>query len=703
MRKTTKDSFLEIKNNFKRFISLLLIVLLGVGFFAGVRATSPDMKKTIDTYFDQQDVMDIQVMSTLGITENDLDVIQNLDGVKTVEGTYSKDTLLVVDEKEIVAKVHSLGQLNKVELIEGRLPENENECVVEQKFLSETEKNIGDNITLKDEDDFFSNLDFTIVGTVKSPLYISNERGSTKLGAGKINYYVYIPVEAVDSEVYTECNVLVEGAKELLSLNSNYTDKIEQVKEKIEEIAIEQKEKRYNEIKDDIYEELADAEKTLEEEKEKAYKEISDAEEQIKEAKKEVSDKEEELNKNEQKANQEFNAAKQKLKEGNEQLQKSKEEFEAAKKQALEQIEEANVKLKQLQQNRHDLKNGVQEIENGISSISNNIKEVEVAIKNLQTQIENSTNQDEVTALEQQLNELQEKLLILKTSHEQLSLQKQQLEGNLQQVETGIKTIEDEIEKGTNELNEGEQKLKLAEQELNEQTSELEKTILTTNAQFAEGRKQLEDAKDEINENENLLEEEKQKAEEEIQKAQNEIDDARDEINNLKKPEWYVLDRDSNYGYAQFSQDTERIANIGKVFPVVFFVVAALISLNSMTRMVEEQRVQIGTLKALGYSRAQIIKKYIIYAILATVIGSVIGMAIGFQWLPKLIFDMYATMYVLPDIIIELNWEYAITGFLFASICTVGATIYSSIRELRQNPAELMRAKAPKAGKKVFL
>ncbi len=171
----------------------------------------------------------------------------------------------------------------------------------------------------------------------------------------------------------------------------------------------------------------------------------------------------------------------------------------------------------------------------------------------------------------------------------------------------------------------------------------------------------------------------------------------------INRPEWYILDRDQNVGYVSYIQDTDRVAKLATVFPIVFFVVAALISLTTMSRMVEEERGEIGTLKALGYTKIQIAGKYLVYATLATVIGAVIGMLIGFNILPKIISDMYAMMYNLPPLIIEFNIKYAMIGLLVAGTCTLGATIYSCVKELAQTPATLMRPKAPKPGKRVIL
>lgn len=424
-----KDTIKEIINTRKRFLSILLIVLLGVGFFAGIRAASPDMKKTADTYFDETKMMDIEVISTTGLTENDIKEIQDLQDVEIAEGTYSKDVLTKVDKEEFVLKVHTLSEnINCVKLQQGEMPKNETECVVEESFLKGTNKQIGDTITLEADDTLsepkLKNKEIKIVGTIRSPLYISRERGSTKLASGKINYYIYVPQSEITSNIYTEIYIKVKGAEELDTFTDEYTNKIKEVKDSIKEIA-----------------------------------------------------------------------------------------------------------------------------------------------------------------------ERRTSMLLGPDS------------------------------KST--------------------------TVI--------------------------------------------------------KPEWYILDRSQNTGYASYSQDSERIANIGKVFPVVFFVIAALISLTSMTRMVEEQRVQIGTLKALGYTKGKIASKYIIYAILATLIGGIIGMLIGFRILPQIIYNMYAMMYSLGDIVLSFNPEIAITGLGWALICTVGATIIACCKELNLQPAALMRPKAPKAGKRVLL
>ena len=252
-------------------------------------------------------------------------------------------------------------------------------------------------------------------------------------------------------------------------------------------------------------------------------------------------------------------------------------------------------------------------------------------------------------------------------------------------------------------LDDAEALLLKKEKELSKSEDTFKKTKESTIKSLDEAKKTLDNAYREIVSSSNKLESTKKEAKAKFEDAEIQIKNAKREVEDLKKPTWYILDRHSNLGFYQYDQDTERIKNVGKLFPLVFFVVAILICLTSMTRMVEEERGQIGTLKALGYDNVQIASKYVIYALLATIIGSVVGVLIGFKILPTIIFNMYSMMYNVGKIVIEFNWYYALTGTLIAIFCTVAATLFACYRELKESPASLMRPKSPKAGKRVLL
>ena len=681
MRALNKDNIKEIKNSFKRFVSILVIVLLGVGFFAGIKATSPDMQETLNKYYEDNNVFDVEVISTLGLTNSDIEEIRKIDGVEEVEGAYSTDAIVSIGENEYVAKLHTLPEnINKIDIVQGRLPQSENECVVEERFIEGTGKNIGDTIEFNIEDneegENVLNINkMIIVGTIKSPLYISNERGSSQLGAGKINYYVYLPKEVINSDIYTELYICI-NSENLSSFSNKYDDKIEVLKNNIEEIADVRKEARYNELKDEANAEVDKAQKELDDKKAEAQQQIDEAQAEIDNAKNEledarnkISDSESELKTSRQKANNEFASAENKIAEAKSEIESKEKALENAKAELSNKTSEAEA--------------GIASIEEGISQIDENIVMLE-------------QQKEQLEAMGQDTTQIQN--AIQEANNKKIELQNQKTS-----IQNQLDDAKAQIESGEKQLNDAKQQLEEQENTLNSEKNSTYRQLANAQSEIDKAKQELVDGENEIKEGESELETKKQEAQQEIDEAQAKIDDARDKVNEIKKPDWYILDRDSNTGYVSYSQDTERIANIGKVFPVVFFVVAALISLTSMTRMVEEQRTQIGTLKALGYNKLQIASKYILYALSATVIGSILGMFVGFYTIPVVIFNMYRMMYDVPEFIQEFNSVYAIGGLVIALLCTVGATIYSCTRELRSTPSVLMRPKAPKVGKKVLL
>lgn len=575
-RALLKDSVKEIKNTYKRFISILLMAFLGVGFFAGIRAASPDMLDTIDQYYKEQNVYDIEIISTLGLTNADVDAISQIENIETVDVSFETDGKITTENKETIVKLLTLGELNQTVLLEGNLPTAENECLVEQNFLKAQDKKIGDTIKLEiettkndngDEIQYLKNNEMKIVGTVKSPLYISSDRGTSNLGAGKINYYVYIPKENVNTEIYTKIYVKVKDADKYITSEDDYEDYIEEVKDNIEEIKEERQIARKQGLVDIANQKIVDAENELNTQKQDAETKIQDAEKELADARAEITKGESEINKNK---------------------------------------------------------------------------------KNADTQFANAQKQ----------------------------------------IDEARKLVQTEEAKAQIEL----------------QQTELNNTKKATYAQIEKAKKELNEARIKVEDGEKELEENKAEFNQKIADAEKELADAREKINDIEDAKWYILDRNSNAGYVSFIQDSKSIANIGKVFPLVFFAVAALISLTSMTRMVEEQRMQIGTLKSLGYSQPQIMGKYILYASLASIIGGVTGMCVGFETLPRILWELYKAMYQIKDnISIGFKWQIGGTGLLIISICIIGATLYAVLKELKSTPATLMRPKAPRAGNRVLL
>lgn len=697
-----KDAAMEIKNTYKRFLSIMLIVLLGVGFFVGIKAASPDMKITLDKYFDDQNGMDIQVISTLGLTNSDKESLEKIEGVEKVETSYQLDAILNSGDEEVVVKLETMPtDINKLVIEEGRLPENNNECVVETRFLNLTGHKIGDTVEVitdkiqddGNEKDALKENKLTIVGTVSSPLYISEERGSTKLGSGVIDYYMYIANDNINSEIYTNAYITVAGAKELRSYEDEYDESIEKVKTEIENIAEDRKEERYNEIYDKANSKIEDAQKELDDEKEKAEKELDDAEKKLEDAKDKLEAGERELNNNWATADSEFADAREQLEDAKQELKSQEEEFNLAKQEALDQIEEYNDDLEKLK----NVQTQYNTAKSNLNTKQNEIKELNEELATLDP----ITDAERIQEIQENIESLSKEIYVLNMTIS--SIENELKNQGISDLDNTIKLLQNAITNAKDELAKNEKLIENAKDELEKQEDKLESTITETYNQLYLAQEEIEDGKKEVSENEKKLEDSRKEFNEEIEKAEDKLNDAKKELLEIEKPEWYILDRDQNVGYASYIQDTDRVAKLASVFPVVFFVVAALISLTTMSRMVEEERGEIGTLKALGYTKVQIAGKYLVYATLATVIGAIIGMLIGFNILPKIIADMYGMMYNLPPVIVEFNVRYALIGLLAAAACTLGATIYSCVKELAQTPATLMRPKAPKPGKRVLL
>ena len=681
-----KDSIKEIKNTYKRFLSILLMAFLGVGFFAGLRATSPDMVDTIDEYYDSQNVYDIQVISTLGLTDEDIKEISKIENVDKVIGTYETDGKVLLDNNEDVVKVMSIEEVNKPQLLEGKMPEADNECVVEHNFLVQNNKKIGDTIEIEientknsdgEEIEYLVNKKMKIVGTIKSALYISRDRGTSSLGSGKVDYYLYINKDNINAkEVYTNIYIKVKDSDKLETSSNKYKELISNVKTKIEDKKDEREKARQDELIASATEKLNEAETEFNDKKKEAEEEIANAESEIEEGKKQLEDGEREINKNEQRANEEFASAEAKIKNAKEEISENEE--------ILKQEEEkANEQFKVLEEQKDNFKNRLNETNDAL----------DIAYETYNNILEqlNDPNQDvgSLESLQGQKIGCEENIA--------------KLEGNKNVLESGITEIENGINSGKQKIEDGKAKIELAKIELENQENKYNKTKKSTISQINSAKKELERAKVELESGEQELNEQKIEVQKQLDEAEAELIDARDEIAKIEKPQWYVLDREQNSGYVSFIQDTESVENIGKVFPIVFFLVAVLISLTSMTRMVEEERTQIGTLKALGYNKVQIAGKYVLYASLASIFGGIFGMCVGFILIPKVIWMMYSMMYEIGDISLNFNWTFGTLGLELIFICVVGATIYAVVKELRQTPAILMRPKAPKIGKRVLL
>lgn len=692
-----KDIFREIKISLGRFLSILCIVAIGVAFFAGIKASAPDMKNSADTYFDKYNVQDIQVYSTIGLTKKDVAAIKKIKGVKSVQPSFSMDTLSQIDSTQMVIKVISYGidqKMNKIRVVEGRMPEKENECLVEAS--SATNKlygtfHIGDTIKLQSGTDealskSLKHTKYKIVGTCYNPNYLSYEKGSSNIGSGTVNSFIYIQNTNVLKDYYTEVDVCVKGAKDLDCYSDEYFDVVDPVLKKIKKISNKQIDARIQSYQSE-----------LDEKKQEATDKFKDAENQFNDAQNKIDSGLSEIQSNELK-----------LQNSKDQINQGWNEYYAnlqlldnipTLQNAIAQIEESEKKLPELLSQKEQVENGLQQInaEGDLNTkrtlIQNAIDFIDIALKKL----ENYPDSSDAETIRIKLNEKKELLQGQLSLIDQAIAKKAELEAILPQIQSGIEQIQAGVAKKA-ELQSQLNQLLNAKNELNNAYV----SLINGQAQYEDGVSKIEDAKNELNKSIEQLT--LSKAEFNIQKhdALRELSDAQLEIDKMEG-KWIVLDRNSHYSYRDYGACADRMDGIAKVFPVFFFLVAALVCMTTMTRMVDEQRNEMGTLKALGYSKLQIASKYIIYALIASILGSILGCSLGMYLFPTVIFNAWNTLYNIDQIKFLFQPGLILLASGSVTGITLLATLYSIYSELIEMPSQLMRPKAAKAGKKILL
>ncbi len=816
-----KDFWREIKHTRSRFFSIMILVALSVAFLSGLKATAPDMKRTGDDYLDSLHLADIQVLSTLGLTDDDITSLRAQDKVEDAEGEYVIDAFASSDSLDAVVKVLSLtGRgINEVLLRDGRMPERADECVVEENMLSLMSISIGDTITLTPGDDLSDALaqdTYTVVGTVRSPVYLAVERGTSTLGSGTVKAYLYLPREAFTLDYYTAAYVRVSGAAEMTAFYDDYDDYIDAVIDELEPFGDARAQLRHDDLVDEATEKLDDAQKELDDAKAEADEKLGDARKELADARRKLDD-----------GWKDYYDGQQELKDARAELDDAKIELDDGEMQYLNGMEEYEDALDEYEKGRAEYEDGLAQYEDGVKELESGEKELAAGRRQLESgerQLEElaKTVTDALAAAgspyggapeklledlgrgdsaaiaatdgalnnmraqitggiakaQSKIDEMQDQLVTVNTAIDQLSQippeymmpeQKQMLaeaQAAKPQLEAGIATAQatkaeleenlsqlnsisasslaaskrelddgwDEYYAGEAELDAGRKELRDAKMELDDAKAQLDdapaqladakkelsdarkklddgwKDYYDGEAQYADGVKELSDAYTELTDGERdyrkgLREyaDGKAEADEKIADAQEKITDARRKVADIDSCEWYIFSRSYNPGYTGFGQDADRMANLASVLPIIFFLVAALVCLTTMTRMVEEQRVQIGALKALGYSRLAISWKYIGYGLLPSLVGGVLGLVIGYILFPKMIFTAYQIMYQMPDIELHAYTDISLFSVLAAVACTTVATLWACLATLRETPASLMRPRTPKAGKRVFL
>lgn len=652
-----KDIWRTIVQSRKRFISILVICVLGVTMVTGLRASCFDLRNSADAFFDSQQLYDVSIQSTLGLSADDVEAVSKIEGVQQAEGTWTEDTYTDAGSSRLSVEVKALSEsgINEPYLVSGELPTTSNEIAVTQNYLDVSGASIGDTVTLEDNgsDALFMRTEYTITGTVIDPTELTNPTGPIAIRASASpDCCFFVTADAVDPEVadtFTTIYIKAANADGISSYSDQYTSLINTVVDNLETLRTEREQARTDEIKQD-------AQATIDEQEAEAQDGFTEAESQLADAQAQIDDGWEELI-----------ASKSQLAEGRQQLTDGEAELEAQAQQLKEgraQIEEG---LNQVTEGRTQIESGIQQIN---AACDAQIEDAQAALD--QGLIDESTYRAMLQVIEQeranQLAPLDEQLKTLETTEQQLSTQLSQItEG-----ETALASARQQLEASRQEITSGEQQITAGEKELQAGQTELD----TQRQEY-----------------------EKTKAD-----ALQQIADARAEVDDIEAAQWYIQTRDSNAGYTSVESDASSIEAIGLVFPVVFIIVAVLIALTTITRMVEEERSLIGTYKSLGYSRHTILMKYLMYALGASLIGGILGGVCGFIGFPTFLFSVvFEAMYQIPEYLYSFDALYGIGSVLFFIIGIAGAAILACRSELKQTPAALMRPKAPKAGSRIFL
>ncbi|MEG1705806.1 MAG: FtsX-like permease family protein [Clostridia bacterium] len=673
------------------------------------------MKIAADKYYNAQNLMDFKLLSTYGITYDDISEINKMKEVKGTMPSFSFDSLVKVNDKEIVSKINTFpleniisgneGYINKVKIINGTLPKNVNECVVEESFLTFSGLKIGDKIELEPEEDFIDKMNthtFTIVGTVASPYYMTLDKGSSKLGNGKVNNYIYILDSAITSDVYTEVFVTINRDMKDNTYYSNYSSYALKVQNKLEELAKIRKDVRYDEIVKEANDKINDAKIQLSNKVKEANDDIISGETKLNDGKAKILDGQKAIKSNENKAYTQFKDAKEKIDLAENTLSTKEKEFVDIKSKATQEFDLAQKTVIDLNNATQFERSNKQSNLNQISNITESIKNKTTVLNKLKIDLNNASGNDKID-IQNKIDALVKEIDTLNTSISDLTKQNYIIDAKIKTYEDNISNINNELVTKKQELLDGENLLLSSRKELNNQKLSYDKQKKSAYTKIANAKVSLENSQKEVSDNEIKINDAKVKLKTESEKAEIDIKKAEDDLSKLKKPKWYLLGRDKLRSYVQYEQDANRIASLSIVFPVVFFLVAALVSLTSMTRMVEEQRSQIGIFKALGYNKKDIASKYLWYSTLAAIFGSLIGILIGFNLIPTVVFKVYGILYKMPDVVTEFNVKYAVIAVGLSILCTTIAALMACIKELKVTPAALMRPKSPKIGKRVFL
>ena len=659
----------------------MLLSALAVAFLAGLRCTAPDMKHTADLYYKAQNMMDLRMQSTLGLTEDDLTAVRGYGGVFQAEGVKQLDCIT----ESVTVSVFSLpDRIDRLVVTGGRLPEKDGECVTEKKLMDRYGWTIGSRITLDPGEDHADDLKdkaYTIVGTVQSPLFISSSRGSSSIGTGSVTAFVFLPEDEFTTDYYTAIDMTLDGTQGMQAYTGGYGDFSRDFRDGMKSFADDLVQQRHDSLYDDAAQKLADARKEYEDGKADSDSQLADAKQKLEDSRKELDD-----------GWKAYNDAigKDGIGKGREKLASSRASYESG--------------LAQYKSGLAAYEGSLAQYNSGLTSYNDGLSQYNAAEASLQTQesalgaaFEAAVQglDPDSAAYRSAAAPYTQQQASLDAAEAQLASQKVQLDASkatldrtgaqLDAARTKLAQTKTQLSSAKAALDSGEEKLDAAQKKLDD------------------NRKKLNDGERDYRDGLQKYETAEQDADKELSDARKKLDDAQDKLDAMDEGKCYLLGRDDNAGCVGYGQDSDRMSNLAKVFPIIFFLVAALSSLTAVTRMVSENRSEIGVLKAIGYGKRQIAVKYIGYAFSASVTGGVLGAAAGCTMIPYVIANAWLIMYSLPSVVYEdqpLTVAAAVAAAVLSTTVTAAVACWS---ELHETPAELMRPRAPEPGKRVLL
>lgn len=672
-----KDRIVEIIKTRTRFISITMLIALGVFVYTGLKATGPNIRESLDRYYSDLEMQDMSVQSTLGLDKNDLKILDNIEGIEDVEYGYLGD-YYIDSEKNILRVYSEVLNMNYYKVTSGRDIEKTDEILLDEKLKSQG-YDIGQTIEIEADERGFDSIkrhEYRIVGFVVSPEYLSIEnRGKTNIGSGDVFAFGIVKAENFDTDVYSVARLKFDDTKGLETYSDEYKSRMKAHTAEIKNKLKDRPERRFNRV-------------------------VSEAELEIEKAERQLKN-----------ARAELDASKAKLEYARSQLDYGRQQLTTEKAEAIKQIAKGE---SDLSEGKSDLKSAEIKLEvgeflmsvgdNSEERLRQNINSSRNSLIQAKNRLDESYNEIAVYESDPDLDEYQMAELRNKKAIYDMELnQYNRKVDELNNMEAELVKTEAELSAGKAQLAEGKLAYNTGSEQIKKGMSDLQDAKILAETELGKAQDELRTGERQYEEGLKKYEKEAPEAEKKIAEGEEEIEKAKDDIRRIKVPRYMILGRYDTLEFYQYLDNGDRIDLLSNVFPIFFFAIALLVSLTTMTRMVDEQRNFMGTLKALGYSNLDIANKFIFYGLISGGIGIIIGSIAGALFLPKMIIDAYTVPFNLRGGVANFYLKDILIASVISLLSTSGAAYMVARNDLNEKASELMRPKVPMTGSRIFL